>query len=62
MTDPPIVLRHLLAGTDEGGELPDGEQILAVLKETRLRGRGGAAFPTAAKWQAAREAPEKKNG
>ncbi len=54
----PIVLRHLLGGThDPFGDyaLPDGDTILATLAQSGLRGRGGAAFPTAKKWQTARE-------
>lgn len=33
------------------------EAIIGELKTSRLRGRGGAAFPVWAKWQAARQAP-----
>jgi len=36
---------------------PSRKAILSALEHTRLRGRGGAAFPTAAKWRAARDAP-----
>lgn len=57
----PVVLRHLLA---EGPgdpwpdyELPDGPGILAAVEAWGLRGRGGAAYPTAAKWKAARDTP-----
>lgn len=61
LADPPVVLRNLLgaARTPLGVEyeVPDGESILAALEEAGLRGRGGAAYPTAAKWRAARDAP-----
>lgn len=56
----PIVLRHVLGESpvDPRTEyaLPDGETILERLEASGLRGRGGAAYPTAAKWRAAREA------
>ncbi len=59
LVDPAVVLRNLLPGGSAAGlgeyELPDGARILAALEATRLRGRGGAAFPTAAKWRAARD-------
>src|SRR6185295_889445 len=38
-------------------DLPAGDAILAALDASKLRGRGGAAFPTAAKWRTARDAP-----
>ena len=57
----PVVLRNLLPGGPAPGpgeyDLPDGDAILAALEAAKLRGRGGAAFPTAAKWRAARETP-----
>jgi NADH:ubiquinone oxidoreductase subunit F (NADH-binding) len=57
----PIVLRHLLPGAPRAGldeyELPDADAILRGLEAARLRGRGGAAYPTAAKWRAARDTP-----
>jgi len=61
LATPPVVLRNLI-GARSGSpldeyELPDGKNILAALEETHLRGRGGAAFPTAAKWRAARDTP-----
>jgi len=65
LADPPIVLRNLLPGVRRTrlGEyaLPDGPDILAAIADAGLRGRGGAAFPTAAKWEAARdtEGPER---
>lgn len=34
------------------------EGVLRELKEARLLGRGGAAFPTAAKWEAVAKSPE----
>jgi len=65
LVDPPIVLRNLLPGGRRAGlgeyELPPGPDILAAIAAAGLRGRGGAAFPTAAKWEAARgtDAPER---
>ena len=60
MADPPVVLRNLIGSRShsplDGYDLPDGQTILSALEQTRLRGRGGAAFPTAAKWRAARDA------
>jgi NADH-quinone oxidoreductase subunit F len=35
------------------------EQVIAEVNESRLKGRGGAAFPTGRKWQLAREATGK---
>jgi NADH:ubiquinone oxidoreductase subunit F (NADH-binding) len=59
LVSPAVVLRNLLPGQRAAGlgeyELPDAAGILAALEATRLRGRGGAAFPTAAKWKAARD-------
>ncbi|MEW5848731.1 MAG: NADH-ubiquinone oxidoreductase-F iron-sulfur binding region domain-containing protein [Myxococcota bacterium] len=59
MLQPPVVLRNILGGEDARGEyvLPDGETILGAVEASGLRGRGGAAFPTAAKWKAARDTP-----
>jgi len=61
MADPPVVLRNLIGSRSrpplDEYDLPDGDTILSALEHTRLRGRGGAAFPTAAKWRAARDAP-----
>ncbi len=65
LADPPVVLRNLLPETRRTGlgeyTLPAAEDILAAIEAVGLRGRGGAAFPTAAKWKAARdaEAPER---
>ncbi|MCB1236901.1 MAG: formate dehydrogenase, partial [Verrucomicrobiae bacterium] len=41
--------RKLLAGGDRGA-------LFAELKESKLRGRGGAGFPLSFKWQSCREA------
>lgn len=61
MADPPVVLRNLIAARTSSSldeyDLPDGNNVLDALAATQLRGRGGAAFPTAAKWRAARDAP-----
>src|SRR5262245_29769851 len=35
---------------------PSAERLLATLKESGLRGMGGAGFPTAAKWELVRSA------
>lgn len=60
LAEPPVVLRNLLPGARRTGlgeyHLPAGPEILAAIAAANLRGRGGAAFPTAAKWQAARDA------
>jgi len=37
-------------------DLPDVETILSAIADAGLRGRGGAGFPTAVKWKAARDA------
>lgn len=59
LADPAVVLRNLVPGAIPAGlaeyELPDGGSILAALELFGLRGRGGAAYPTAAKWLAARD-------
>ncbi len=61
LATPPVVLRNLLPGARRTrlGEyhLPSGVEILDAIGAVQLRGRGGAAFPTAAKWRAARDAP-----
>jgi NADH:ubiquinone oxidoreductase subunit F (NADH-binding) len=61
LADPPAVLRRLVDGAPadpfEDYELPDGPAILAAIERSGLRGRGGAAFPTTAKWRAARDTP-----
>jgi len=33
------------------------EEIIAIIKESGLRGRGGAGFPTGIKWESSRNAP-----
>jgi NADH:ubiquinone oxidoreductase subunit F (NADH-binding) len=57
----PVVLRRVLAPGDrvpaEEYGLPPREQILSIIEASGLRGRGGAAFPTAAKWRAAARTP-----
>jgi hypothetical protein len=61
----PVVLRHLLAEAGAAGAsdpfadyaLPDGDAILAAVEASGLRGRGGAAYPTGAKWATARATP-----
>ena len=62
----PVALRSLL-GTVAGHvpsaslyELPAPERILDLLDGAGLRGRGGAAFPTGAKWRAAAETPARE--
>lgn len=57
----PVILRHLVEGArlDPEGEyraLPDAG-ILDAVTASGLRGRGGAGFPTGAKWRAARDTP-----
>jgi NADH-quinone oxidoreductase subunit F len=55
-------------GEGEGGVRQQGEcgvaestltpeQIIALIEQSGLRGRGGAGFPTAAKWRLARQQP-----
>ncbi len=56
----PVVFRHLFGKRPPLAELyatPDGDRILDLVEAAALRGRGGAAFPTAAKWRSARAAP-----
>lgn len=59
LADPPVVLRNILRPERRpfAGEydLPGGEAILEAIAAAGLRGRGGAAYPTAAKWRAARD-------
>ncbi len=59
LVNPPVVLRHLLAGharlRREDYSLPGGLAILEAVERSGLRGRGGAAFPTGRKWRTARE-------
>lgn len=59
LVHPPLVLRHVLGVRPPLAELyavPEADTILDVLEQVGLRGRGGAAYPTAAKWRAARAA------
>lgn len=56
----PIVLRGVLGsppGVSALFALPPHDQILSIVESSGLRGRGGAAFPTAAKWRAAAATP-----
>ncbi len=59
MASDPAVLRHRFAKASPLADyaLPDGAAILAAVIASGLRGRGGAAYPTGAKWKAARETP-----
>ncbi|MFZ5478526.1 MAG: NADH-ubiquinone oxidoreductase-F iron-sulfur binding region domain-containing protein [Myxococcota bacterium] len=55
----PVLLRNAIGPGDPASEydLPGGDAILAAVEASGLRGRGGAAYPTAAKWRAARDTP-----
>ena len=56
----PVVLRGVLGPARAIGDayaLPPHDQILGVLEASALRGRGGAAYPTGAKWRAAATTP-----
>lgn len=62
LVDAPVVLRHLLDSprpdpAAQYASLPSGDDILGAVERAGLRGRGGAAFPTAQKWRLARETP-----
>ncbi|HEX6838581.1 MAG TPA: NADH-ubiquinone oxidoreductase-F iron-sulfur binding region domain-containing protein [Polyangia bacterium] len=62
LVEPPVVLRHLVDGAEPADDfadyaLPDGDTILDAVIASGLRGRGGAAFPTGAKWKVARDTP-----
>jgi NADH:ubiquinone oxidoreductase subunit F (NADH-binding) len=59
LVDPPMIFRNLMGTPPDLRELyalHDPEWILQVLDQVGLRGRGGAAYPTGAKWRAARDA------
>ncbi len=59
LTPTPIIFRHLLGEALDLAALyglSDPEAALARIEASGLRGRGGAAYPTAAKWRAARHA------
>ena len=64
LVDEPVILRRLIPGARpdpfEDYALPDGGTILAAVEAAKLRGRGGAAYPTAAKWRAARDTPARE--
>lgn len=56
----PVVFRGVLGDPSDPRscyELPAHDLILATIEASGLRGRGGAAFPTAAKWRAAAVTP-----
>jgi len=56
----PVVFRGVLGEPSDpqsAYELPAHDQILALIEASGLRGRGGAAYPTAAKWRAAAITP-----
>jgi formate dehydrogenase iron-sulfur subunit len=60
LVEQPVVLRHLTEGARPDPEaeytsLPDANSILDAVIASGLRGRGGAGFPTGAKWRAARD-------
>ncbi|HVY31053.1 MAG TPA: NADH-ubiquinone oxidoreductase-F iron-sulfur binding region domain-containing protein [Polyangiaceae bacterium] len=60
LVEQPVILRHLVEGTrpDPAGEyraLPDAATLLEAVVASGLRGRGGAGFPTGAKWRTARD-------
>ena len=54
-------LRMCIPGTTESGDSPGGElspeAIIEKIRRSGLRGRGGAGFLTARKWEVMREAP-----
>ncbi len=60
LVTPARLLRNILAVHRDPAteyELPDGATILERVRAAGLRGRGGAAYPTAAKWKVAKETP-----
>jgi NADH:ubiquinone oxidoreductase subunit F (NADH-binding) len=59
LVEDPVVFRHIFMGRPPLPSLyrlPDPDLILDRVESSGLRGRGGAAYPTAAKWRAARRA------
>src|SRR5690242_18045291 len=48
-----------LKGLEKARTLPP-EQVIAEIKKSGLRGRGGAGFPTAIKWDTVSKAPDPK--
>ncbi|HSA52149.1 MAG TPA: NAD(P)H-dependent oxidoreductase subunit E [Yinghuangia sp.] len=63
-TGDPVLLSGVLAGEPAWRTWPQvvtagtSEQVMAEVAESRLRGRGGAGFPVATKWAAARRSPQ----
>lgn len=60
LVEQPVILRHLTEGAHPDPEteytaLPDAGSILDAVIAAGLRGRGGAGFPTGAKWRMARD-------
>lgn len=53
-------LRACLGTPCDGRVYPSAEAIIEEIRTSRLRGRGGAGFPTATKWEATRAAPGEK--
>lgn len=51
----PAEARQVLREVSSGLESADPPDYLGVLHDSGLRGRGGAGFPTAAKWKACRD-------
>ena len=43
-------LKKILGRGADGAEAMTAEQVIAVVKESVLRGRGGAGFPSGLKW------------
>jgi len=57
LVESPIVFRYLFGERPDLKRLyalPSQDEVLARIEVSGLRGRGGAAYPTAAKWRAAR--------
>ncbi len=63
-TGAPVLLAGVVEGEDAWQVWPEivrtrtPEQVLAEVAASGLRGRGGAGFPVAAKWAAARSSPD----